>query len=400
MMTIRSHPMKVLHVVGRMNRGGVETWLMHLLRIMDREACHMDFLVGDSKHAAFDDEITQLGSKILYRPLGRNPFLYVFRLLKLLKTNGPYDVIHSHVHHFSGALLFLAWLSRIPVRIAHSHCDSRLLDSGASFPRKLYLKFMKMLIDHFATLGLAASKEAEIALANGETHRLVWRVSHCGIDLSEFAKVEGQEILRREWGIPETSIVLGHVGNFHLAKNHQFLLQVACEFFNQNPDSRLLLVGEGILQDTVRVQAKQLGIEVKIIFTGGRSDVPRLLGLMDVFLFPSLFEGLGIVVIEAQAAGLPIVIADSVPREVELIPELFTWMSLSQTPALWAKKCLQAYKKKQNLLPRDRCKEISLTSFNVENNWYELHRIYTCNSAADFNIIPENEGGKHRGAIL
>ena len=377
MLNNQARPMKVLHVVGRMNRGGVETWLMRLLRIMDRESWQMDFLVGDPVHASFDDEIKQRGSKILYCPLVRNPLLYSFRLFQTLKTNGPYDVIHSHVHHFSGALLLVAWFLGIPVRIAHSHCDSLLVDSQASFSRKIYLKIMKKLIDRFATIGLAASNEAKTALTIGEKRKLSWRISHCGIDLSEFSQRINKSLVRKEWGIAENSLVLGHVGNFHLAKNHHFIINVAHEVFKRKPDGRLILVGEGMLQDEIRAQAKQLGIESNIIFAGTRSDVPRLLGIMDVFLFPSIFEGLGLVVIEAQAAGLPIVIADSVPKETEIVSELFHWISLAEPPEIWAQQCIQAYEKSPGLSWVDTNKKIGATSFNIVNNWYELQRIYT-----------------------
>ena len=375
-MTNQARPVKVLHVVGRMNRGGVETWLMRLLRIMERESWQMDFLVGDPTHASFDEEIIQRGSKILLCPPVRNPILYAINLFKTLKMHGPYDVIHSHVHHFSGALLFVAWFLGIPVRIAHSHCDSLLVDSKASFSRKIYLKIMKKLIDRFATIGLAASNEAKTALTIGGKRNLSWHVSHCGIDLSEFSHITNKALLRKEWGIAENSLVLGHVGNFHLAKNHQFLLYVAHEVFKRKPDSRLILVGEGTMQNAIRTQAKQLGIESKIIFAGTRPDVPSLLGIMDVFLFPSIFEGLGLVVIEAQAAGLPIVIADSVPKETEIVAELFHWMSLSDPPEIWAQQCIQAYEKSPGLCWMDTNRKIGVTSFNIVNNWQELQRIY------------------------
>ena len=376
----RARPVKILHIVGRMNRGGVETWLMNLLRTVDRQSWQMDFLVGDPTPADYDEEIRQRGARIFHCPVG-NPFLYLFRLNQILRTNGPYDVIHSHVHHFSGITLSVASIAGIPVRVAHSHCDSKYLDSQAGFLRRAYLGLMKKLIDRYATVGLAVSEEAASALANDNHRRLEWQIRHCGINLSDYATPANRTETRRRWGIPASALVIGHVGNFHFAKNHSFILQVAKEIFLRQPDSRLVLVGDGALRGTIQEMATAGGFADMVIFTGSRSDVPQLLNMMDVFLFPSLYEGLGLVVIEAQAAGLPIVIADSVPRETEVVTDLFAWMSLSQAPEDWAEKCLQMVDRKDQLIhpsPREILEE---SSFNIATNWLELDRFYTGQTA-------------------
>lgn len=376
----RSRPLKILHIVGRMNRGGVETWLMNLLRTVSRDSWQMDFLAGDPTPADYDEEIRQRGARILPCPL-QNPLLYVFRLVGILRKGGPYDVIHSHVHHFSGITLLIAYWMGIPVRIAHSHSDTAALDAKATWLRRLYLSLMKKLIDRFATVGMAVSREAATALSNGNTPRLTWQVRHCGINLADYSHPVDREALRQEWGIPRTSFVIGHVGSFSLVKNHEFILQVAQEVFRRKPDSRLVLVGDGRLRSDIEHQAKILGIADKTVFTGKRADVPNLMGMMDVFLFPSLYEGLGLAVIEAQSAGLPIVIADSVPKETEVVSELFVWMSLSQPPELWAEKCLQMVGIKDNLDHLKPRRILEESSFNIATNWHDLDRFYTGRSA-------------------
>ena len=376
----RSRPLKILHIVGRMNRGGVETWLMNLLRTVSRDSWQMDFLAGDPTPADYDEEIRQRGARILPCPL-QNPLLYVFRLVGILRKGGPYDVIHSHVHHFSGITLLIAYWMGIPVRIAHSHSDTAALDAKATWLRRLYLSLMKKLIDRFATVGMAVSREAATALSNGSTPRLAWQVRHCGINLADYSHPVDREALRQEWGIPRTSFVIGHVGSFSLVKNHEFILQVAQEVFRRKPDSRLVLVGDGRLRSDIEHQAKILGIADKTVFTGKRADVPKLMGMMDVFLFPSLYEGLGLAVIEAQSAGLPIVIANSVPKETEVVSDLFVWMSLSQPPELWAEKCLQMSELKDyraHLKPHQILEE---SSFNIATNWHDLDGFYTGRSA-------------------
>lgn len=376
----RSRPLRILHIVGRMNRGGVETWLMNLLRTVSRDSWQMDFLVGDPTPADYDEEIRQRGARIFPCPL-QNPFLYIFRLIGILRKFGPYDAIHSHVHHFSGITLMIAYWTGIPVRIAHSHSDTAELDSKADWRRRLYLSLMKKMIDRYATVGMAVSSEAATALSNGNAPRLTWQVRHCGINLADYSHPVDREALRQEWGIPRTSFVIGHVGSFTLVKNHVFILQVVQEVFRRKPDSRLVLVGDGRLRSDIEHQAKRLGIADKIVFTGKRADVPKLMGMMDVFLFPSIYEGLPLVVLEAQAAGLPIVLADSVSPETALVSELFARLSLSLPASHWAEKCLQMLELKDylaHLKPRQILEE---SSFNIATNWHDLDGFYTGRSA-------------------
>ena len=376
----RSRPLKILHIVGRMNRGGVETWLMNLLRTVSRDSWQMDFLAGDPTPADYDEEIRQRGARILPCPL-QNPFLYVFRLVGILRKFGPFDVIHSHVHHFSGITLLIAYWAGIPVRIAHSHSDTAELDAKADWWRRLYLSLMKKLIDRFATVGMAVSREAATALSKGNTPRLTWQVRHCGINLADYSHPVDREALRQEWGIPGSSLVIGHVGSFTMVKNHGFILQVAQEIFRRKPDSRLVLVGDGRLRSDIENQAKMLGIADKIVFTGKRADVPKLLGMMDVFLFPSLYEGLPLVVLEAQAAGLPIVLADSVSQETALVAELFARLSLSLPASHWAEKCLQMLELKEYLAHLKPRQILEDSSFNIATNWHDLDGFYTGRSA-------------------
>lgn len=373
-----SHPIRVLHVVMKMNRGGIETWLMHMLRAINKKKVHCDFLVHSTVPGEFDAEIEVLGSKILRCPVGGNPLLYTCNLVKLLRKNPAYDVIHSHVHHFSGWILFIAAVLGIPVRIAHSHSDTAFVDANASFSRKIYLRFMKKLINRYATIGLAVSEKAADAIKGGSACRLKWQVIYCGIDLAPFLSLPDKALLRQEIGIPASSIVLGHVGNFNLAKNHQFILRVAGKLIKLNPDSYLVLVGDGSLFDSVKESARLLGIDSNIRFLGTREDIPNILGMVDVFLFPSIFEGLSLAILEAQAAGLPVVISDSVTMEADVVPGLLRWVSLSQPPAEWAQVCLEAYRERKDGAQQNSCEIMSKTSFDILNNICEIENLY-CN---------------------
>jgi glycosyltransferase involved in cell wall biosynthesis len=331
-------PIRILHVVGGMNRGGTETWLMNILRNIDRDRFRMDFLVHTTQPCAYDDEIRDLGSQIIPCLYPSKPGLYARNFKRILHEHGPYDTVHSHVHHFSGYVLRLAQQADVPVRIAHSHLDTSQLDAKAGLLRRGYLKLMKRWIARHATIGLAASRKAGVALfgSNWDTDPSR-QILYCSIDLTPFQKFVDPVSVRTELGIPPDAFVIGHVGRFDEQKNHLFLVEIAAEVAKQEPKMRLLLVGDGPLRSEIEQKVVRLDLATRTVFAGVRPDVPRLmLSAMDVFLFPSLYEGLGLVLIEAQAAGLPCIFSDLVPEEADLVKSLIRRFSLSEPPSVWA----------------------------------------------------------------
>jgi glycosyltransferase involved in cell wall biosynthesis len=334
---------RVLHVIGRMNRGGVETWLMQLLRTVDRERLELHFAVTKPERGHYDDEIRELGARIFPCPGASGPFEFGRRFLAVLRDEGPWDVVHSHLHHYSGLVLALARRAGVGIRVAHSHTDSSREDARASAARALYLRLTEAAIRRWATHGLAASDAAARALfgpAWREDPR--FRVSHCGLDFRAFRAPLDRDATRRELGIPADALVIGHVGRFDPVKNHAFLLRVAAAVLRDEPRAFVVLVGDGELRPAIEAEADRLGIRARAVFPGLRSDVARLLRAFDVFLFPSLHEGLPLVGLEAQAAGLPIVLSDTITPELAVVPELFTWRSLSEPPQAWAASVLAA----------------------------------------------------------
>jgi glycosyltransferase involved in cell wall biosynthesis len=197
---------------------------------------------------------------------------------------------------------------------------------------------MKRWIARHASAGLATSRQAASALfgAAWETDPR-WRLLYCGIDLEPFRASADRVGVRAELGIPAGAFVVGHVGRFYEQKNHAFLVDIAAEIAKREPNMRLLLLGDGPLRSVIEQRVADMGMTDKVIFTGGRSDVPRLmLGAMDVFVFPSFYEGLGLAGVEAQAAGLPIVLSDVVPKEMDVVRPLIRRLSLSQSASVWA----------------------------------------------------------------
>jgi len=331
-------PIRILQVVGALNRGGVETWLMHILRHIDRRRFRIDFLVHTGLPSAYDRDVLGMGCRILRCPNIHNPLSYARQFLRLIEKHGPFDVLHSHVHHFSGFVLALGRLGGIPVRVAHSHNDTAAIDSKAHPARKLYLETMRRLIQINCTQAFAVSQPAGAALLGN-----AWQddrrasVLYCGIDLGQFRAPDDLTALRTELGFSREDMIYGHVGRFDAAKNHGFLLHIAARLVTLQPTAKFLLVGDGGLRAHIQHQTEALGLKSNIVFAGLRSDIPALMrNAMDVFLLPSIHEGVPLVLMEAQAAALPCIVSDVVTDEAVVNPALVQRLPLSAGPESWA----------------------------------------------------------------
>lgn len=323
-----------------MNPGGVETWLLHLLEHIERDRFQFDFCVCGTQVGLYEPEVERLGGRILKCPKGANLRSFRRRFRRVLR-DGNYDVVHSHVHFFSGTLLRWANAEGIPIRIAHSHNthDGRT-DSRA---RRCYRKLMKFWINRYSTHGLAASKPAATELF-GESWQKDdrFQVLHYGLDLHPFQESFDRREVRSELGIPSDVQVIGHVGRFDEQKNHRFLLEIAYSLLKTRPNIHFLLIGDGPLRSEIEARAQQMGISREIHFVGLRKDVPRLmLAAMDLYLFPSLYEGLGLCLLEAQAAGLRCLVSDTVPKEVVRVPESIEFLPLTASKDYWATRIIQ-----------------------------------------------------------
>ncbi len=322
---------RILHVVTYMGRGGLETMLMNYYRSIDRSLVQFDFLTHRDFRADYDDEIEALGGR-LYRLPSLNPFSrsYLGALDRFFREHPEYRIVHSHLDCMAGIPLKYAKKHGVPVRIGHAHNSSQPRD--AKYPLKL---FYRRMIAGQATHLFACSEEAgRWMFGNAD-----FRVLNNAIDAGRYAFDPAiRSEVRRELGLPADSLAVGHVGRFDPQKNHRFLVEI----FEKLPvDARLLLVGDGVLRPDVEQQAAALGIRDRILFTGVRTDVDRLLQAMDLFLMPSLFEGLPVSIVEAQAAGLPCLISDKVPIECKKTA-LVTQIPLDASPAEWAEAVLSA----------------------------------------------------------
>lgn len=360
---------KVVHVLGAMNAGGVEAWLMTLLRNTDKGLINHEFIVHHKEKAFYDDEIYSLGSQIHYCQYSANPFIYGINLYRTFKKIKP-DVVHSHVHAFSGLVLLIAYLCGIRNRISHCHSDTRFKEKNISFIRKLYFSLMKFLISAFATIRIAVS-----SLAAESLYGMNWKTKQncmvipCGIDISKYDPKYKNFDMRKDFGLPEDAFVVGHVGRFEEPKNHRFLIDVFSELRKKNDKAYLVLVGDGTLKAEIEKKVADLNLTPYVIFTGLRKDVPVImLSVFDIFVFPSLWEGLGLVAVEAQLAGLHCIVSNSVPKEIDCANIEF----IELNNFAWA-KILCRYFSKNEIFP---IQNDNFSKFDLNNNIKFLYRIY------------------------
>jgi glycosyltransferase involved in cell wall biosynthesis len=252
------------------------------------------------------------------------------------------------------------------------------LQARAGVARRFYLRLMKTWVRAHATAGIAVSENAAYSFfgPNWRSDRR-WRLLYCGIDLDQFESDVDRDALRADLGIPRDAFVVGHVGRFDEQKNHTFLVEIFRELLRCRPNSVLLLIGGGSLKRSIERKAEQLGIRDRILFLENRPDVPRLMkGAMDVLAFPSHFEGLPLVLLEAQAAGLPCLISDTIAEETTVVPALVRRFSLSRTAAAWSEE-LMALREAGDAPSATDAKDLMARSpFNIEVGVASLQSFY------------------------
>lgn len=325
-------PLRVLHVVVNMNRGGAETLIMSLYRNIDRTKVQFDFLT--CKEGVFDEEIVELGGKVYRIPYVSNigHFGYVKALNAFFHSHKKYKIVHSHMDKMSGFVLRSAKKAGVPIRIAHSHNTS----SEGGKAAKAYKSYAGRFILTTSTHLLACSNLAANWLFANKAEQA--RILKNGIDCNQFAfSPDVREQVREELQLPQDNFVIGHVGRFAHQKNHSFLIDVFVELMKDKPDSILVLAGDGPLRAEIEAKVRGLKIENNVKFLGIRSDINRLLQVFDVFVFPSFHEGLPVTLVEAQGAGLPCVISKEITKEVDLGINLVEY-SVLEDRMMWVEK--------------------------------------------------------------
>ncbi len=363
---MKNNPTRVLQVVRWMNQGGVENLLMNIYRNIDRSKVQFDFVVHSEQGGFFDGEIEALGGRIFHCPEYRiyNHSEYSKWWNSFLNEHSEYKIIHSHLDSCANIHLRIAKKHGLKT-IAHSHNTSEGEGVRAFVKKLLKTGFNSCCDCKFACSKAAAKwlygKDADkaVIISNAiEPERFVY-------DSQIAAKVKNELLIN------EDTFVVGHVGRFNAQKNHSFLVEIFAEICRLERNSILLLVGSGDLENDIRKKVKALGIENNVMFLGVRSDVNEILQAMDVFLFPSLYEGLPVTLIEAQAAGLPCVISSTITDEV-CITDLTEQISLECSAEEWAKAVLN-----QKSRERKNTEEIiRREGYDIKNTADEFVRFY------------------------
>ncbi|MES5927964.1 glycosyltransferase family 1 protein [Bacillus cereus group sp. MG9] len=371
-------PKRVLHIVSAMDRGGAEALLMNVYRNIDRKKVQFDFVSHKSEECDYDKEIIALGGKI-YRisSLGQaGPLSYIKELVKVMSSN-QYVAAHAHTDYQGGFVAVAAKIAGIKIRVCHSHSNNWPIGSGMK--GKVLLFFLRTLIAYAGTNYCACSVEAARFLFNENIGNTKVKIVKNAIDTNQFVNVDIQDSnkVREEFNIPVGAKVIGHIGRFSESKNHIFMLKVCKEVLKSDSKFMLVLVGDGPLQDSIELEAKSLGIYEKIRFLGVRKDIPRIIRMFDVFLFPSLFEGFGIVALEAQCAGVPCVVANTITKNVDMGLGIISFISLDEKLEIWSAEIHGALLK-EKLNTQIVVNKISELGFDIKNNipdWLALYGV-------------------------
>ncbi|MBR2898814.1 MAG: glycosyltransferase, partial [Fibrobacter sp.] len=314
--------------------GGISSVLLNYYKNIDRSRVQFDFASLTPDRGPVAAEYEALGATIHFLPTRRAGLRAFAKRLEEILREHHYDVVHAHGCHSSWLDLRVAKRCGVKVRIAHGH---NAIKDREPFAVRLKRRVGITLMRHYATVRLACSRDAAIYTfgAHAPKERSVWLLSNA-IESARFAfDPTVRREMREALGIKESCFVFGTVGRMTSEKNQIHAVRVLPEVLQRRPDSYLLLVGDGSCRAVIEAEAKALGVTDRVIFTGARSDVPQLLCAMDAFILPSHYEGYPVSAVEAVASGLPVVVSDTVTRELEAMPRI-TYVSLQQPPSDWA----------------------------------------------------------------
>ena len=359
---------RVLHVVTTMNQGGAETMLMNYYRHIDRSKLQFDFLLHREEVGAYEEEILAMGGKIHRLPALtiRTAWKYRKWIYDFLKSHPEYECIHIHS---TGVAYFVAKAAsklKRKVIIQHSHCCAPD-KADVLYPIRVLCKYAtKQYLTHFFSCGLEA---AEWQFGKKDAKDSI--ILPNAVDCEKFRyNEERHHALRKELGW-EDKYVIGNVARFCPQKNHFQLLEIFKATLNIKPDAYLVLVGkkDGYYKE-LKQRVDEMGLSNHVEFTGARTDIPNLLQAFDIFLFPSLFEGLSVAMVEAQAAGLKIIASENIAKEVAICPDLVDFLPLSKTYDSWVEHIKSPY------IRRDTCLEICAAGFDIQANATMLQDFY------------------------
>lgn len=367
-------PIRILLLFTVMNRGGAETMVMNYYRRIDRSKVQFDFMVHRQERGAFDDEIESMGGRI-YRmvPIYPQNFIRYKKMLRLFfAEHKEYQIIHSHMSELGYFAFKEAAKQGVPFRICHAHNAPDFSREGALewfklAPRLFFIHGIRPYTTHF----FVCSHIAGLWLY-GKKYENQFVFMKNAIETSRFAYKETDAVRRREECHFENKLVICHVGRFNQQKNHSFLIDIFSELHRMEPNSVLLLIGDGLLKENIIDKVNGMSLQDSVRFMGQRDDVPSWLSISDFLVFPSIYEGLSVALVEAQASGIKCLFTDSLAQETIIVPDNVELHSLKESPKQWADAILRNWpysRKDATDILKDRGWDIA-TSVNWLENYY------------------------------
>jgi glycosyltransferase involved in cell wall biosynthesis len=379
-------PLRVLHVISSLGMGGVETWLMEVLRLWSRDGLgRMDFLLTSGKPGVFDDEARDLGAHVYCVPFRRAHLLRFANEFRKLLRAGQYDAIHNHEHNISGWHFLMGRALLPPVRVTHVHD----VNCGATLVQRISSRVARTLVARYSTH--VASTSLPVIAETGFNSQRFCAIPkaplYCGFDPIRFLgdpSVEKASVCEELGWRSDAKIILAagrldqspNIGHPQNHKNSAFALDVGIECARL--DSRIHLIFAGKLSPAVPTLQRRVhaaGLSGRIHFAGIRKDITRLMLASDALLFPSVWEGLGMVAVEAQAAGLPVLASTAVPRECLVVPRLVRFMDLQTATTQWATALLELIKGPRDISSANRL--VAASDFAIQNSSMALLRLYS-----------------------
>lgn len=357
---------RIAQIMGKWNGGGVESVVMNYYRHIDRNKIQFDFVCDNDSTDIPYKEIEELGGKVILIPPYQKIFKYHKELKKVLE-NGNYKIVHSHLNALSVFSLYAAKCADIPIRIAHSHSTTNKVEWKKNIIKQILRPFAKV----FATDYMCCSELAGRWLfGNREYDSGNVYLLNNAIDLEKFKYDEEiRKKIRKELNIDDNTLVIGNVGRFVAQKNHDFLIDIFSEFNKENENSILVLIGQGPLEQKIKNKVEQMHLSDKVFFLGQINNVNELYQSFDLFLFPSLYEGLGMVLIEAQCSGMKCIASTEVPYSAK-VTENLEFIDLKEPTKVWKEKM------SVNLTRRNFDKEIEKAGYNIRKESKKLEKKY------------------------
>lgn len=355
-------PIRVLHILRKLGSGGVEKLLVSLMENMDRKTIAFDFLLTSNEKGFYDEYVQELGAKLHYLDIGQHNGKFMQKVARHVgfyrfMRKGKYSIVHLHgTQPITYVNAFLAKKAGVECVILHAHATKSLTRVKTKI-----LPIFKFLFGKYPSYYIACSQEAADYMWPNGLEKDKGCVLINGIDFGSYAFSETRRSLFRKENNLEGKYVVGHIGRFAETKNHRFLLKVFKRVQEIIPNCVLLMIGEGALKKNIQEMADAMGIRENVVFFGTTKDIPSALMGMDVFCFPSFFEGLGIVVVEAQAASLPVVVSEGVPESAN-ISRFFNKLQLNDPLNVWAEKVAEF----------NWCEERSELSWSMKHAEYDI----------------------------